>query len=357
MFIPLVWYGFVFSLDPTDFAREYMLRAYSANYFHNSPSRLAEILNLILGRFSSFGPNFMLLGLVSSGYLLVKFERKHAFVFAPLLAEMLYFTASLTASEFYMIGVTCFISLASGRFLADVIKNERGVQLIGLLLFTYLIFISSNLLTIQTVEMTFFPILSLLLIILFLRSLGYVNDLSNRAPRSSITVIAFIFILTISGTIAYYDYMTIRIYDSSLSPFGESSFYQGYVVDYLNSHTEVTDIVYAESIFIFQLKCNAMDNLFVNNVTVHKAKYAVVDPYWRVYDVNPFYGVDIGTPRTWVALHWIRVRTFGNYNIYLNPSVATITGKYMSRQEYMAYPVEYQKRLIAEGYTIIDIEP
>jgi len=122
--------------------------------------------------------------------------------------------------------------------------------------------------------------------------------------------------------VAYHDYENILTKDSYYSPVHVNTSDQEKVVDFLNSHAGKNDTVYAEPIFIFQLECHARDDEFVTNATIQQATYAVIDPWWRIYNVNPFYGIDIGTPRDWVIQHWIPMATFGQYSIYANPDTA-----------------------------------
>jgi len=322
---PLAWYTGVFLSDPTDFTKEYLTRIESREYFGTNAARFAGALSFGFLNLSHFGAFFLVFGLISVFYLLLRFKKKHVFILIPVSLVVLFYAIMLSFADFYLASIIGLFSLASGKFLADVIQDTEGVRLFGLMTFTILTFLFSRLLPPEVVKISFLPILPLMFIalLLTLKMLKRLNNSLNITLTSLTKTLTLVLILCGGILISYDVYGVLSTDGRQFSTFGESSNDQKMVIDYVNSHAKAIDIIYAETVIIFQLRADARNNGFIDNVTVHEAKYVVVDPFWRIYDKNPFYGIDIGTPREWVVFHWILVKTFGQYAIYLNPKIPT----------------------------------
>lgn len=319
LLIFLAWITFLFLKDPTDVMKNFSVLA-------NMPPGIPIIDALT--RDWGFGAHFRLLGLASLFYLAIKFEKKHVFILMPMI--VLFFFFSRGVGTYYFVGIACFLSLAAGKFMMDSLEDKNGVLLIpGLLLFLVCIFFPDQLLAARGystwiyyggrgtpysinlhgyIPVLYSPIV--LLVPFMLKALSQITSKRHLLKRPSI-VFGLIFLAMISSVVIYHNYEIISM---------DTSFNERAVVEYLNSHTNEHDIVYIEPIFVFQLKCDARDNGFVNNLTIHEAKYAVTDPFWNIFDKNLFYDVDIGTPRNWITSHWILEASFGQYDIYANPS-------------------------------------
>lgn len=310
--IPLIWYIFIYFLDPTDFAREALTRANANRYWGISPQWLLWSFAWLLRRFYYLG-NFMLLGLISTGHLLHRVTKKNLFVILPIIAEISFFVAILNIADFYMISVAGFLSLASARFLIHIV-NKKESQIFGLMLIDLLIFVET-ITTLALVEtlVTSILLVSCILIMVFLKFRVKVYNLSR--------VVTLISILLVSAMVLHSNYIKISSDTGNQTYWEDNTSNQKEVVNYINSHVDEDDIVYASSIFAFQLKCQGRDVAFSNNVSIHYAKYVVVDPSWRAHNENPFYGIDIGTAREWVTSHYYIVNSIGLYDIYSNPAL------------------------------------
>jgi 4-amino-4-deoxy-L-arabinose transferase-like glycosyltransferase len=315
--IPLIWYGFILSLDPSDFAKEFAVRASSVQ---SLSINLANVWAFFLTW--QTGANFVFFGIIAMFYFAYRPEKKHLFITIPFLALVSFYALSLTFTPYSLLTLCGFLSLAAGKFIADTIENRNGIRLFGLILFTFFIFFFDQLIPEQMLPESFLFVFLIIFVLIFSLEIENKSKKIEHGLKSLLPILTLVFILAVFTTVAYHNYENILTKDSYYSPVHVSASDQQKVVDFLNSHTGKNDIVYAEPIFIFQLKCHARDNEFVDNVTIQKATYAVVDPFWRIYNVNPFYGIDVGTARNWVIQHWIPLATFGQYSIYANPDTA-----------------------------------
>jgi len=166
--------------------------------------------------------------------------------------------------------------------------------------------------------------------------------------KSLLSVLSLIFVVVTFSVVAYNNYEKISTDGSSYSGFNVSSHDQQEVINFLNLHARENDIVYADPIFVFQLKCDTRSVQFVTNQTIGEATYVVVDPLWRTCDRELFYDIDIGTPRNWVTTHWIPLKTYGSYSIYMNHAVA---GYYVveAENENKVFTHEYWGAYVSSG--------
>ena len=315
--IPLIWYGFILYLDPGDFAKEFAVRASSVQ---SLSINLANVWAFFLTW--QTGANFVFFGIISMFYFAFRPEKKHLFITIPFLAMISFYALSLTFTPYSLLTLCGFLSLASGKLIADTIENRNEIRLFGLIMFTFFIFFFDQLIPEQMLPESFLFVFLIAFVLIFSLEIKNRSRKIEHGLKSLLPILTLIFILAIFTTVTYHNYENILTKDSYYSPVHVSTQDQQKVVAFLNSHAGKNDIVYAEPIFIFQLKCHARDNEFVTNATIQEATYAVVDPFWRIYNVNPFYGIDIGTPRNWVVQHWIPLATFGQYSVYANPGIA-----------------------------------
>lgn len=317
--IPLIWYIFIFFSDPTDFAKEALIRANANHYWGFSLQRLLESLVWLLQRYNLLG-NFMLFGCISMGYLLGRIEKKDLFIVLPIVAEISFFVILLNINDYYMISLAGFFSLASARFLMDIINKEE-YQIFGWILMVLLIFIPMiPSLPLVTTEVTLILLVSCFLIL----TLFKLRVKPRAKPYNLTRIVTLISILLVSAMVLHSNYIIV----SSDRGFGtyweENTSDQKEVVSYINSHVDDEDVVYAASFFVFQLKCQTRDNGFSDVMSIRQAKYVVVDPSWRVFDENPFYAMDIGAAREWIISHYYVVKSIGAYDIYFNLSFTKV---------------------------------
>lgn len=228
------------------------------------------------------------------------------------------------SGSYFFVSLCGFLSIASGIFMATALRNNKA-QLFALFLFSFFILLFDQLYPANTLPIDF--ILALLVIFAFAVSTNLLGSSLNKISskrsefRSISLGVALIFVVAVSGIVAYHDFQVI-----STDNFGYSvltidhSRDQQNTLNYLRINTQKNDTVYVESVLLFQLNCDARDNFFATNSTIDDAKFAVVNPFWVKYNVNPFYGIYIGAPRNLVTSSWILVASYGDYAIYENPN-------------------------------------
>ncbi len=327
MLLPLGWYGIVLYLNPADLVQEYNLRAFASTGITSTPlSTLIDVTWAFLQQWQ-MSASFAFLGVISLIYLASSREKKYVFILVPFLIMLsLQYVSGYTGSYLFL-PVCGFLAIASGLFMAKTFQGNR-TRLLGIFLFAFFILFYDQAYPAYALPTT--DLEAFLLLLVLFASLALVAERLNKKfeihtdLKSLLLVLALIFVVAVSGVVAYQDYQMISTNGTAYSPLtSDISQNQRSVINFLNAHVEKNDIVYCESIFVFQLKCDPRDDQFVTNATVQEAKYAVADPFWEKYDLNPFYDIDIGAPRNWITQNWILVATYGNYGIYENPNVCS----------------------------------